>query len=81
MFVTTNGNLDGLTRSVKMFITKLKINALHIFFIQKPKVRKNPYQFGKKNIEKVPKFAQSIPTKELLEVYYQMLLEYIRRRS
>ncbi len=38
-------------------------------------------EYFKKNMKKVLKFVKSIPTKELLEMYYQMLLEYIQRRS
>lgn len=38
-------------------------------------------EYFKRNLKKVLNFVKSIPTKELLEMYVQMLLEYMQRRS
>ena len=38
-------------------------------------------EYFKQNIKKVFNFVKSIPTKELLEMYVQMLMEYMQRRS
>ena len=37
--------------------------------------------FFRKNLKKITKFVTSIPTKELLEMYVEMLFEYMQRRS
>ena len=38
-------------------------------------------EFFKQNLKKVFNFVKSLPTKELLEMYVEMLIEYMQRRS